>query len=202
LKDCLELRPVLSRVAEGEACPEEALAAARHLEDCTACRIVLARERRLAQMLERELDDGVAVGEDFLREVMERLPEGPPPRRERRNRRGLTVAMLAGLSALTAGAAAAWPASQGAGGGSLLAASLPLGAETWGVSQLEHAAGALTLVVKLLGASGGVKVDSMLDLGRSLLGLGIWLQPALWSLALVVPAALAAGRLLRPRKRR
>jgi predicted anti-sigma-YlaC factor YlaD len=52
---------------------------ARHLSDCTACRIVLAREHRLAEMLEEKLDDPLQLGEDFVQAVMARLPQEPPP---------------------------------------------------------------------------------------------------------------------------
>lgn len=201
MKECLDLRPVLSRVAEGEACPEEALAAARHLEDCTACRIVLAKERRLARMLEHELDDGVIVGEEFLQRVMERLPEGPPPPRRRRNRRGLTVAALTGLSALTAAAASAWSTAPAGSGGSLIATPIPLGAETWG-SQLENAASAASALASALGAARGIDLTSLLDVGRALVGVGAWLQPAAWSLALAALATLAVGRAIHTRSRR
>ena len=54
---CEEIRPLLYRVAEGETDPDEAMRTARHLSDCTSCRILLARERRLARMLEEDLMD-------------------------------------------------------------------------------------------------------------------------------------------------
>ena len=75
---CVSHAPLLSRVAEGEASPEEAMRAARHLSDCTACRINLARERRLAAILEDGLEDPLPVGEDFVRAVMDNLPAEPP----------------------------------------------------------------------------------------------------------------------------
>ena len=71
---------------------------ARHLSDCTACRILLARERRLASMLAEELED-LPVGEDFVQAVMATLPQEPPPRRRRRYR-GLKLAGLAGILGL------------------------------------------------------------------------------------------------------
>lgn len=83
---CERIRPLLSLVAEGEAAPEEAMAAARHLPCCTGCRIVLARERRLARMLEHEMVDPLEVGEEFVRSVMARLPHDPPPGDRRRMR--------------------------------------------------------------------------------------------------------------------
>jgi predicted anti-sigma-YlaC factor YlaD len=77
---CQRLRPVLFRVAEGEASPEEALLAAQHLPTCTGCRILLNREHRLAGLLER-LSDPVGVDEAFLSDVMGAIPHEPPPRR-------------------------------------------------------------------------------------------------------------------------
>jgi hypothetical protein len=99
---CQSIAPVLYRVAEGEATPDEAMRTARHLSDCTACRILLARERRLAAMLDEGLDDPLQVGEDFVRAVMDTLPQGPPPRprRRRRARRALKLASLLGLVGL------------------------------------------------------------------------------------------------------
>lgn len=79
---CLRLRPVLFRLAEGEASPEEAMLAARHLPTCTGCRILLHREHRLADLLER-LPDPVGVDDAFLSEVMGSIPADPPPRRRR-----------------------------------------------------------------------------------------------------------------------
>jgi len=97
--DCERLRPILYRVPEGEASPEEAMRTARHLSDCTACRILVARERRLAAMLERDLADPLQVGEDFVLSVMSSLPQGPPPSRsptsredEKKTRRYLRLA--------------------------------------------------------------------------------------------------------------
>ncbi len=85
MHSCDEIRPFLGRYNEREANPEEAIIVARHLSECTACRIQLARERRLAEMLSRELDD-LPVGEDFVQSVMATLPKDPPTRRRRRRR--------------------------------------------------------------------------------------------------------------------
>jgi len=100
-RSCRAIVPLLYRIAEGEARPDEAMRTARHLSDCTACRILLARERRLAAMLEEGLDDPLQVGEDFVREVMDTLPLEPPPapRPEKRKRR-LKLASLAAWFAL------------------------------------------------------------------------------------------------------
>jgi hypothetical protein len=98
---CANVRPLLPRIADGEASPAEAMLVARHLQDCTACRILLARERRLATILEEELEDRVLVGEDFLQDVMANLPKEPPPRPRTRRARGFLK--LAGFSGLLLG---------------------------------------------------------------------------------------------------
>jgi len=104
---CDRIRPLLYRLAEQEADPAEAIEAARHLPRCTACKILLARERRLAVLLERELVD-LAVDETFVREVMDTLPTAPPRRRAAPIRvlRGLKLACLAGLMLLCGGSVA------------------------------------------------------------------------------------------------
>ena len=91
---CKVVAPVLFRVADAEASPREAMLAAQHVSDCTACRITLAREVRLAAMLEERLDDPLQVGEDFVQGVMDNLPQGPPPppRRAEQKRRALKLA--------------------------------------------------------------------------------------------------------------
>jgi predicted anti-sigma-YlaC factor YlaD len=85
---------MLSRVADSEATPREAMLTAQHVSDCTACRITLAREARLAVMLEQGLDDPLQVGEDFVQAVMENLPQEPPPapRHKTRKHRALKLA--------------------------------------------------------------------------------------------------------------
>ena len=100
--DCQRVLPLLHRLTDGEASPEEAMRSARHLSDCTTCRIQLARERRLAAMLEEGLVDPLPVGEDFVRDVMANLPQGPQPApdRKRRRRRMLRLAGLVGLLTL------------------------------------------------------------------------------------------------------
>jgi len=88
---CDDIRGRLYSHAEGETGPADALMIARHLPTCTACRILLARERRLAEFLESDLPD-LPVGEEFVEAVMSRLPDDPP---RRRMRRGLKLAGLA-----------------------------------------------------------------------------------------------------------
>jgi len=159
MSDCEPIRPLLARYGEGEVSPDEAMRVARHLADCTVCRIILARERRLAQMLAEGLQD-VPVGEEFVRSVMATLPQGPPPGRRRR---GLKLASLLviGLLALSVGSGASslvphWPA-----------ASLPhLDLETAG-SAIPALAGAARLVQTALAAvaATGVRSPDMLGLG-------------------------------------
>ena len=102
---CDTVRSLLGRVAEGEATPDEAMRSARHVSGCTACKILLAREHRLAEMLEQNLEDPLTVGEDFVEAVMANLPNDPPPApRPKRARRALKLAcfllMLITLPAL------------------------------------------------------------------------------------------------------
>jgi anti-sigma factor RsiW len=79
MKDCDRLLPIMFKVVEGEADPDEALDVGRHVTDCTVCRIRLARQRRIAQMVD-EMGEPIEVDESFLSQVMASLPDGPPPR--------------------------------------------------------------------------------------------------------------------------
>jgi predicted anti-sigma-YlaC factor YlaD len=105
MKACDSLRSTLSRIAEGETRPDEALRVARHLSDCTACRILLAREMRLAEMIEglRDPDfDEQAFLDRVMRALPHELPAAVEPRRlKRRLRLACTAgaAMLAGVTA-------------------------------------------------------------------------------------------------------
>ena len=99
MQTCLRLRPLLSRFAEGEADPEEALGVADHLGGCTACKIVLARERRLHAVLEG-LGDAVSVDDEFSRLVMASLPPYPPRNASLARRRGLRLAFLAAIGSV------------------------------------------------------------------------------------------------------
>jgi anti-sigma factor RsiW len=100
VNNCERIRPLLSRFAEGEADPEEAFHVARHIAGCTACKIVLARERRLHEALE-DLGDSVSVvDEEFSALVMAALPAGPPPAASRPRRRGLRLAGFLTLGAV------------------------------------------------------------------------------------------------------
>jgi hypothetical protein len=92
----------MSRFADGEALPQEALIIGQHLPSCTACRILLFRERRLKELLERELPDRLPVGEEFVDAVMAALPQDPPPRTPQRSRRlrGIRLASWAGAALL------------------------------------------------------------------------------------------------------
>jgi len=100
MTDCRDVRPCLYRVVEGEASPDEAMRTARHLSDCTGCRILLAREVRLARMLESGLGDQVPVGEDFVRSVMDALPGEPPPQQKPRRSTNLKLASFSALATL------------------------------------------------------------------------------------------------------
>jgi len=73
VKNCDDIRPLIAQQHEGELSPDEAIELARHMPKCTACRIVDARERRLAEMLSGELQD-LPVGDDFVSTVMDTLP--------------------------------------------------------------------------------------------------------------------------------
>jgi len=100
---CEAITPLLPRVADGDAEPAEAAGVGRHVETCTCCGILLARERRLSEAI-GELRD-IEVDELFTAAVMDRLPAEFHKRW--RDRRGLRLAVLGGLVAcLAAGAAA------------------------------------------------------------------------------------------------
>ena len=107
---CRRARPLIVRSVEGELAPQAALRLARHVEACTACRILLARERRLAQVLDG-LDDVVPVDASFFDSVMASLPDRPQPAeaavsRRERLRRGLRLAGLAAAVVAGGGLAA------------------------------------------------------------------------------------------------
>jgi len=102
---CERVRPSLYRFAEGEAGPAESLVVARHLPDCTACRILLARERRLQEMLD-DLADPLPLDERFLSEVMSAISSRPQPRRKPR-RLALAVKLAIVLAVLALGTAVA-----------------------------------------------------------------------------------------------
>lgn len=109
---CAEMSVRIGRVVDGEATPEDALRLARHLPACTACRIVLARERRLAEALNGMEDDAVDDGA-FRARVMDSLGNRSCPRREdvprSALRRGLRLAgWLAALPALECARYLAW----------------------------------------------------------------------------------------------
>jgi hypothetical protein len=103
MASCRPIRAMLPRAAEGELSPSESLRLARHLPRCTACRILLARERRLAEMLDA-IEDTLPVHGEFATSVMGALPEGPPPAPTsaltRARRRGFGIAGIVGLVGL------------------------------------------------------------------------------------------------------
>lgn len=110
MRRCASYRRAIVASIEGDLAPKDALRLASHLHDCTACRIVSARETRLASMLD-DLGDPVEVDESFLQAVMASLPErasrpvSTTPARARL-RRGLKLAGMAGLVTMTAALAA------------------------------------------------------------------------------------------------
>jgi hypothetical protein len=104
---CRRIRTWIVRSVDFDLEPAEALRMARHLETCTACRIVLARETRLAQMLDGA-DDACAVDESFFDAVMASLPDRPvrpavEVSRRTRMHRGLRLAVWGAIAALGAG---------------------------------------------------------------------------------------------------
>lgn len=107
---CRRLRPLLFRFVDADLRPDEALRLARHLDLCTACRILVARERRLAEALDG-LEDALDVDASFFESVMASLPARParaaaPDRAAARWRRGLKLAGVASMTAVGAGLAA------------------------------------------------------------------------------------------------
>ncbi len=95
---CDLIAPLLPRVADGDAEPAEAVRVTRHVEVCTCCGILLARERRLSEAIETIRD--IEVDELFTATVMNRLPARFDKRT--RDRRGLKLAIVTGLIALGA----------------------------------------------------------------------------------------------------
>ena len=109
MKRCRGVRAWIVRSIDGDLNPVEALRLAAHLGKCTACRIVLARESRLAAILDGA-EDGVAVDESFFNAVMASLPDLPVRpavelSRKTRFRRGLRLATWASIATLGAGVA-------------------------------------------------------------------------------------------------
>jgi hypothetical protein len=178
--NCEPIRPLLYRIAEGEASPEEAIEVARHIPACTACRILLAREQRLAQLLECDLAD-LNVDEAFVESVMSTLPDSPRPRK---SRRGLKLAGLFG--ALVSSAAL--------GGRGLFAPPVPeLQVPVMDGGLLERTAGDIAGLLRALLLS----MDSLFGLGRdwipTITGAGGLLIGGFAIGCLTLTAAAAAG---------
>jgi len=113
---CSAIRRLLQRLTEAEVSPADTLHLARHIPSCTACRIVVAREKRLAKMLE-SIEDPLPVDADFARRVMDALPaEAPATSAVRARRRGLAIAGLGALAVLGSGALLRLAGSTSAGG--------------------------------------------------------------------------------------
>ncbi len=118
---CDLIATLLPRVADGDAGPAEAVRVARHIEACTCCGILLARERRLSETIETMRD--FEVGELFTAEVMGQLPA--KFHRRRRDRRGLRLAVVGAAVALAATLASATRQAWDAGIPSAVPPSLP-----------------------------------------------------------------------------
>jgi hypothetical protein len=149
-------------MVESELSAEESLQLARHLPECTACRIRLAREKRLAQLM-NALEDNLQVDDSFADGVMAALPDGPPPApaggRAWVRRRGLKLAGLAGLVALALSIASR-VASLGYGGN-----ALP-GLPRFGFEETEPMFDGLLALLKNLVVS-LTRIGSGMDLGIS-----------------------------------
>jgi anti-sigma factor RsiW len=184
VKNCEHFRSLVSRFAEGEADPAEALGIARHVTACTACKIVLARERRLHEALEG-LGDAVSVDDEFSRLVMAALPAGPPPAASRPRRRGLRLAGLVALVAL--GGAAAFR---------LLAFPAPSGPVTL-VSRLDLEGGSRLLdgLGQLAGAAAAMIMQAAVAWPSRLLPTGAGIRLGLAGLV-AAAAVLTAGMLV------
>jgi predicted anti-sigma-YlaC factor YlaD len=190
---CRRLRPALLRVADGDAAPAESLRVARHVASCTACRIVVHRERRLRAVLDG-LEDAPADAA-FLDRVMEALPSTPPPPpigvearrlawlRRRRSR-------LLGIGILLAGSGAA--------------AAHAIGSAFWGggtglpqLSQLAENGSALGALVLALLTTAGSAVPGAFEMPHVAIPAGV---AAAASLSLAGVLALGAAAVLSLRR--
>lgn len=118
MASCRRIRPLLRRAVEGDTGPDESLRIARHLSGCTGCRIVVARERRLAKLLDC-LDDPLQVGDGFVQDVMSAIPDSPPAADRRRGLKLATIAGLIGVGVGVVSRIAAVGAAPGGGRGVL-----------------------------------------------------------------------------------
>ena len=93
---CDLIAALLPRVADGDAGATDVTRVERHVRDCTSCRILLARERRLSEAIGTIRD--VEVDALFTASVMNGLAIRFP--RRKRDRGGLKLAVLGGLIVL------------------------------------------------------------------------------------------------------
>jgi hypothetical protein len=164
MASCESIRPLLFKVSEQEASPREAMRVASHLAGCTGCKILLARERRLARMLEVDLLD-IPVSDDFFHSVMASLPSDPPPAaagedkpEKKKDRNGMRLAGLAGLIGAGTLLASRLVIFQGRPG---LFSSLPPGDFETAQSSLEGLVGIVKMAaVALEGATSGMGFDT------------------------------------------
>lgn len=174
---CGSVRGDLGFLLSPELDPERAATVREHLEGCGACRMVYARVQANYEALRRE--PALEPGEDFAREVMDRLPRRVP-RRRRAVRLGLLPLFLLAGGLLPGGLKLA------AGEGGLLAA-LATGLQS-------HLGAAGGLLVKLVAsASGRLPASELLPLlGGGVSGGALLTAPA----GLALAAAAATGLLV------
>lgn len=182
MRACASVRPKLARYAEAECGPAEALAVAHHLARCTGCRIVLAGERRLIELL-ADLDDPVLVGDDLLERLRRRLPGSPPaPRTSDRKANLRLVGLLIGCGA----AVHAFHGAMGRGWGPFGPGCLPAGyAPETGEAFARGLGGATRPLLEIAGqlvAAAGLSLDG--------------LAAPHWAVAALLGTAAAAGSLL------
>ncbi len=182
MRACASVRLELARYAESECGPAEALEVARHLTRCTGCRIVLARERRLLELL-GELDDPLFVGDDLLERLRDRLPARPPARRPAARKKALR---LLGLAVGCGAAVRALCEAIGQGWGGFGPGSLPAGYGPEAGEALARGLGGATRflleIAAQLSAAGRVHLDGLAS-------------PA-WAVAALFGSAAAAGSCL------
>ena len=187
---CRTTRAIVPLTVDGEVGPEESFRLARHLPECTACRILLARERRLAAMLDA-FEDGLLVDARFTEQVMSALPQeplrAPAGHLAKLKRRGLKLAGFAGLIGLGLGLLSR---SGGLGIGSGTLPGLPRLTFEGMDSMLEALTGLVRLAVLALARVGsGIQFEIPFLSGAA--GLGHAALPPLFLALLMLSMALA-----------
>ena len=162
---CREIVPLLADVADCTAPPADAVVVGRHLHECTRCRSALARERRLNAAIAGLSETG--IGDVFTAGVMARLPAAP--RKRKRDRRGLRLALLGGLLLLGAATLGTAPESWSTGFVAARPAALP--------DVVDPAAQALvvlaqTLLLALQTLTVAPVLSSVFETGPTAIGIG------------------------------